>query len=145
MPRPSSEWLEDDVRYFAKLGITKVLSLMEVQEASELGLAKEKAVLQQYGIEFLNFPIRDRGLPKTAALSDLVDALYLEVSSGQVLAIHCRAGIGRTGILASCLLIKDQYNAQTAIDMISSARGISIPDTQEQYDFICDFEAGKLS
>lgn len=140
MPRPSSEWLDDDVRYFSTLGITKVVSLLEVHEAFELGLEKEGIALQRQGIEFLNFPIKDRGLPQLTPLKDLVDTLYSEVCRGQRLAIHCRAGIGRTGVLTSCILIKDKYTAQTAIDMVSAARGVGIPDTQEQYDLICDYE-----
>ncbi|AWF81293.1 hypothetical protein BTJ40_10945 [Microbulbifer sp. A4B17] len=60
------------------------------------------------------------------------------------IAIHCRAGIGRKGITASCLLIKDNMSSQEAIDMVSATRGIPIPDTQEQYDFICDYEHGVI-
>ncbi|MDE1461031.1 protein-tyrosine phosphatase family protein [Spartinivicinus poritis] len=142
MPKPSSMWLSDDINYLFGLGITKVVSLLEVHEAFELGLEKEEQELQKHGIEYLNFPIQDRGLPKLAPFTELVESLYKDICDGHNLAIHCRVGIGRTGTLASCILIKDKYDAQTAIDMVSAARGVGIPDTQEQYDLICNYEKG---
>ncbi|OZG75488.1 hypothetical protein BTA51_01140 [Hahella sp. CCB-MM4] len=139
MPKPSSEWLKEDIHYLSSLGITKVVSLLEFREACELGLENEERELQHHGIEYQNFPIQDRGLPNLTLFAELVDALYEEIQRGHNLAIHCRAGIGRTGMLASCILIKDQYDPQTAIDMVSAARGVGIPDTQEQYELICNY------
>ncbi|WP_163831808.1 protein-tyrosine phosphatase family protein [Spartinivicinus ruber] len=140
MPKPSSEWLKEDVHYLSSIGINKVVSLLETTEEYELGLQKEQNELHHLGIKYLSFPIKDRGLSQITPFNELVNSLYKELVSGQDIAIHCRAGIGRTGMLACCLLIKDQYSAQAAIDMVSAARGVSIPDTQEQYDFICDYE-----
>lgn len=55
---------------------------------------------------------------------------------GQNTAIHCRAGIGRAGILASCCLIYLGMDPEQAISTVSAGRGVSIPDTKEQADFI---------
>ena len=145
MPKPSSEWLSEDARYFSSMGISKVVSLLETSEEYELGLAKEREVMEAQGIEFFNFQIKDRGLPKLAPFCELINNLYQELLNGKSIAIHCRAGIGRTGITASCLVIKDKISSQQAIDMVSAARGVPIPDTQEQYDFICDYEHGTIT
>ena len=140
MPKPSSEWLADDVAYYSSMNVSLVLSLMEVGESYECGLQKEQDVLDSFGIEFLNFQIKDRGLPNLVSFRKLIGELYEQIRDGANLAVHCRAGIGRSGVVACCLLIEDGTDPQHAIDIVSAARRISIPDTQEQYDFIIDYK-----
>ena len=144
MPKPSSEWLTDDISHYSSMGVSLVLSLMEINESYECGLQKEQEILSDFGIEFLNYEIKDRGLPKLTDFRKLIRELYVQVSEGASLAVHCRAGIGRSGVVASCLLIEDGADPQHAIDMVSAARRVSIPDTQEQYDFIMDYNNGAV-
>jgi len=144
MPKPSSEWLADDISHYSSMGVSLVLSLMEISESYECGLQKEQEILSGFGIEFLNYQIKDRGLPKLADFRKLIREIYTQVSEGASLAVHCRAGIGRSGVVASCLLIEDGADPQHAIDMVSAARRVSIPDTQEQYDFIMDYNNGAI-
>ena len=54
-------------------------------------------------------------------------------------AVHCRAGIGRSGLVASCILIKDDMTAEAAIKLVSSGRGVPIPETAEQSAFILEY------
>jgi len=42
MPRPQSEWLEDDIRHFASMGVDLVISHLEKAEEAELGLAQDR-------------------------------------------------------------------------------------------------------
>ena len=51
-------------------------------------------------------------------------------------AIHCRAGIGRTGIMASAVLVKLGVDPMEAMKQISLVRGVEIPDTQEQKEWV---------
>ncbi|MFA0813789.1 protein-tyrosine phosphatase family protein [Microbulbifer epialgicus] len=140
MPKPLADWLEYDVRHFVSLDVNVVVSLLEVPEEYELGLSAEEEVLAKHGINFIRHGVRDRGLPEPKMSDLLIDQLYRLLVSGENIAVHCRAGIGRTGMVASCLLVKDRLSSQTAIDKVTAARGVSVPDTQEQYDFICDYE-----
>lgn len=145
MPKPSSEWLTEDVAHYSTLGVSLVLSLMEISESHECGLQNEREMLSGVGIEFSNFEIKDRGLPNLADFRKLIRGLYIQVSEGASLAVHCRAGIGRSGVVASCLLIEDGADPQRAIDMVSAARRVSIPDTQEQFDFIMDYSDSAIT
>lgn len=139
MPKPSSQWLHEDVSYFTNLGINLVVSHLEKAEEYELGLVNEAGTLESAGIEFLCFPVADRGLPELVSFRKFIESLYTQIVDGANVAVHCRAGIGRTGVTSACILIRDAYESQAAIDTVSAARGIQIPDTQEQYDFICDY------
>jgi hypothetical protein len=46
--------------------------------------------------------------------------------------LHCRAGIGRSGLMAAGLLMFLGEQETVAWDRVSKARGLSLPDTQEQ-------------
>lgn len=153
MPRPSEIWLEEDIKYFSSIGIDIVVSLLEKSEAIKLGLKNEAELLKKNNIsgkcffvkkhlseiQFINYPIKDRDIPKDADFEKLVISIHRELLDGHNVAIHCRAGIGRTGVLSSCILIHDGYNSQSAIDFISLARGVPIPDTKAQFKFICNY------
>ena len=143
MPRPSSEWLRDDIAYFSKLGVNLVVSHLEKNEEYEVGLQNEEAFLKEAGIGFISFPIKDRNLPQAGNYSNFIEELYPQIINGANIAIHCRAGIGRTGLTSSCLLIRNGVDSDEAMNIVSAARGTQIPDTQEQYDFICDFVPSK--
>jgi len=139
MPKPSGEWLSDDIAHYALLGVDHVVSLLEPAEVSELKLEKELKLCESYGIRFTNFPIQDRGLPTEEKFTKMLHKLAGEFCAGSSIAIHCRAGIGRAGLTMSCLLICVGMSPQMAINFVSEARRVQIPDTKEQTDFIMSF------
>src|SRR5947208_312172 len=66
MPRPrAGDWLDDEVAGWRNEGIDLVVSLLEKDEVAELELAREPACCQAENIEFLSFPIPDRGVPSS--------------------------------------------------------------------------------
>lgn len=101
MPRPNSEWLTDDVNYFANLGVNLIISHLEKAEEFEVGLSEEANTLKKVGIEFLSYPIEDRHLPQVNDFKKLIESIYLQLLNGVNIAVHCRAGIGRTGITSA--------------------------------------------
>jgi protein-tyrosine phosphatase len=140
MPRPSPhEWLEDDIRYLKDFGINRIISLLEKSEEIEIGLANESALANKHSLEFVSYPIKDRGLP--GDMKDYLNftkSLYETIAGGKNTVIHCRAGIGRTGIIAAGVLLHAGFEADDAIAFISSKRNFPVPDTEAQYDWICD-------
>src|SRR5262249_33302539 len=89
------------------------------------------------GMEYLNFPVDDRTVPQNLHEFELfVDRVAAEVSSGRAMAVHCRAGIGRSSMLAACVLIRLGLSPDAAWELIQSARGCPVPDTPEQRSFV---------
>jgi protein-tyrosine phosphatase len=144
MPRPrNGEWLADEIAGFRRAGIDTVVSLLEGQEARELGLGDEQSLCEGADMTYVSFPIPDRGVPgSAAAFAPLVGTLVLQLRSGDAVAIHCRAGIGRSGLLAGCVLGSLGVEPDSAFGMLSRARGVAVPDTDAQAAWVREFVGG---
>ena len=96
MARPrAGEWLRDEIAGWRKAGIDTVVSLLEASEVRELELGDEASCCEALGMEFITFPIRDRGVPTALPVTrTLINGLASKLQAGLSVAIHCRAGIG---------------------------------------------------
>lgn len=137
MPRPrGGEWLADEVSGWKRLGIEVVVSLLHRYEADDLDILKEGALCDSQGIHYRSFPIKDRGTPEPAVeFLALCDDIVASLKQGSAVAIHCRAGIGRSGLLAASTLFKLGIPASNAFTIVSKARGLTVPDTSGQIDW----------
>ncbi len=138
MAKPvSGEWIEDEFSGLAKLGILQIVSLLKPSEEYEVGLASEKELCQKNNIKFTSYPIEDRGLPASIKeFTNITKSIYHEIAGGMNTVIHCRAGIGRTGIVAAGVLLHAAFEVNEAFERISKVRGVQVPDTQEQYNWV---------
>ncbi len=135
IPRPrGGDWLLDDIRALKLAGIEVLASLLTAAESEELGLSDEARYCNETGIKFLTFPIEDRSVPNSVAdFSRFVNLIESELCRNTPVGIHCRAGIGRSSLLAACLLSQHGYETDTAFDAITQARKFPVPDTPEQH------------
>jgi protein-tyrosine phosphatase len=137
LTRPAGEWLADEVAHWQQAGVSLVVSLLERHEQGELRLLQEAEQCLAQAIEFTSFPIADRGVPGSCeAVATLAQSLAQAIVTGKVVGIHCRAGIGRSAIMAASILMALGQSADTALDSIGAARGVPVPDTPEQRDWI---------
>ena len=134
MPRPrAGDWLEDEIAGLRRLGVSAMASLLEPDEARGLGLESEVTIARQQGLSFRQFPIPDRSTPvKLPAYARFIGELAEDVLAGAGLAIHCRAGIGRSGLTAAATLVALGENPDQVFEQISAARGVQVPDTDAQ-------------
>lgn len=136
MLRPKA--LHDDLAKVQAAGINTVVSLLEAQEAILLGLGAQADVCAALGMRFATHPIRDMSLPDIKSFSTFAAQIAADIHSGAHVAVHCRASIGRTGMLTCAVLGNLGYSADEAIAHVSAQRGASIPDTKAQAAFICE-------
>jgi predicted protein tyrosine phosphatase len=141
MARPrAGDWLESEIAAWKNSGIDVVVSLLEREEISELALQHEAALCRARGIDFMSCPIPDRGVPESRPeILQLARSLVASVQDGRCVAIHCRAGIGRSSLMAACVLICSGVGAQDAFELIRQSRGLSVPDTDAQRDWVLEF------
>jgi protein-tyrosine phosphatase len=141
VPRPrAGDWLVDEIAGWKAVGVDLVVSLLEPEEVAELGLRSEADLCSEHTIEFVSFPVSDRGVPpsRPAAMA-LARLLASRISEGETAAVHCRAGIGRSSVIIACALICLDMDADRAFDTIARARGVDVPDTEEQRAWVKAF------
>ena len=131
------DWLPDELAGWKRAGVDTVLSLLMPEEQRDLDLLKEAGESKKQGLEFTSFPIPDREVPASEAKFNEAQRRANEgLRRGQNLLIHCRQGIGRSGLFAACLLFQAGMSPGAAVDAVSAARGVPIPETSEQRDWI---------
>jgi protein-tyrosine phosphatase len=142
-PRPrGGDWLKDDVAKWKGAGISSVLSLLTPEEERDLDLGREAGEVRAQGLDFTSFPIPDRQIPRSEAkFSEVLEIAARDLSAGKNVLVHCRQGIGRSGLAAACLLVKNGLSPGAAVDTISAAGGLTVPETTEQRDWIHHFAA----
>jgi Predicted protein-tyrosine phosphatase len=135
MPRPrGGEWLEDEIADWKRSGVAVVVSLLHRYELEELSLLEEETVCTTQGIEYRSFPIQDGATPESAPeFMVLTDELAALVKNNIAVAIHCRAGIGRSALTAGTVLLRLGVPAEQVFPMLSRARGLSVPNTLSQF------------
>ncbi|MBK8453834.1 MAG: dual specificity protein phosphatase family protein [Thiofilum sp.] len=138
MPRPKGgEWLKEEIMAWKANSIDCVVSLLEPQEVRELELKQEPYLCAEVNIKFLSLPIADRGTPTSInEFSLILDQAYDVLMQNKSVAIHCRAGIGRSGLFAACLLHQLNTPFENIFPILSKARNIVVPDTEEQIAWV---------
>jgi protein-tyrosine phosphatase len=140
MPRPrGGDWLEEEIESVREQGVDVLVSLLTVDEIDELALTQESRICEAAGVEYLSFPIPDRNVPPDKqAASAFIGKLHQSSITGKSIVFHCRAGIGRSALMAACLLATEGMAVDDAFQCIADARGCGVPDTTEQRSWVSD-------
>ena len=140
MPRPrGGDWLTGELASLKSRGVTDLVSMLTPAEEIELGLQSESQFCADLGLRFHRHPVADRGIPLQPGFDYFIGLLLPNLTQEGFIAIHCRAGIGRSSVAAAALLCGLGVSASEAIALISQARGFDVPDTEEQQAFILNF------
>lgn len=136
---PFGAWDRDlaaDLQVIRGWGASTVVTLLQQHEFTLLGLADfELQVASAFRWHWL--PIEDGGVPDAefearwpAAGADLRERLV----AGERVLLHCRAGLGRTGLIAARLLVEFGMTPRQAITAVRRARPGTVETAlQERY------------
>jgi protein-tyrosine phosphatase len=125
--------LRGDLRELRAAGAIVLVSLLTPPEARSLGLQREGELAVDAGLDYVSFPIADCSVPRrrSGARSFLADTLVL-LRQGDRVVVHCRAGVGRSGLVCAALLVLDGARPEDAWALVAQARGLPVPETAEQ-------------
>ena len=88
-------------------------------------------------VNYLHIHSNDMGVPEFDDLINSVDFLHQRITNDEPVMVHCLAGLGRTGTILACYLIKyEQMSADDAIQKVRNERHGSIQSfSQEEIIF----------
>ena len=110
----------------------------EVQQKSSLDL---RAAYAKAGMDVIYLPTPDFGVPEEPAFRQALDEALSAAHAGKNVAVHCHAGLGRTGIFAACLAkAVFHLDGRQAFDWVRAA----IPGAVENLDQMAFIEAFRV-
>ena len=118
----------------AQQGISMLVNLHEH--------AHDPALLAPHGLIELHLPVADFTPPSPEQLEQGVAAIVQALATGQRVAVHCGAGLGRTGTLLACYLVQQGMEAEAAIDRVRAVRPGSV-ETAEQVAAVRAYARGR--
>jgi len=130
-------FLDDEMLALRTAGIDVVVSMLQKDEARDLGLAEEEVSARRAGLLFTNFAIQDRSVPQDKqSFQEFLGTLEAHLARGKRIAIHCRGSIGRAPLTTASLLIRSGIPPETAWQQIAASRDCDVPDTEEQREWV---------
>ena len=125
--RPS---FPEDFEELRARGISSLISLTEYPPDS--------TYLSEFEIGVYRFPIPDMSIVSVETMDEIIAKIHSEIAFGRKIAVHCGAGLGRTGLVVACYLVSQGESGEEAILHVRHIRPGSI-ETDEQEQFILDY------
>jgi predicted protein tyrosine phosphatase len=131
--------LDADLRTLRRAhGASVLVSLIEPAERELLSIPDLLDRARAHGLGVRALPIRDRSVPlpvQREELAALVRDIIAALGAGDTVVIHCRGGLGRSGLVAACVLRTLGLDATAAIAGVRAARPGAI-ETPEQLAWV---------
>jgi len=120
--------IEVDIDFIRHQHISLVISLLE----------NEMPEYQRNGLNSLHFPIVDMQFPLPRPTLVICQRIQDELESGGRVLVHCRAGLGRTGVILACYLTFRGADPECAIGQIRKFNR-SYVQTSAQEQFVVNY------
>ena len=124
LARPSSV---EDLQWLRQQGIQVLISLTEGPPRRDWS--------NEAGMMVFHEPLEDMEPPTQEQLDRCVSAMKKALDGGMPVAVHCGAGLGRTGVVLAAYLVTTGQSAANAIAKVRRLRPHSI-ETDEQAEAV---------
>ena len=118
---------EDELSALHSVGVRAVVSL--------LNIPSDASVYGSVGFSFLCLPVPDGGAPTTEQAEEFVRFVTDQRAAHRPVAVHCEAGLGRTGTLLATYLVAQGETAVAAIERVRAVEKVAI-ETRRQIHFL---------
>jgi atypical dual specificity phosphatase len=124
LARPTSV---EDLLWLRAQGIEILLSLTEDRPRRDW--------VEEAGLLVFHEPLEDMEAPSQEQLDRSVSAIQRALEQKMAVAVHCGAGLGRTGVVLAAYFVAKGLSAQNAIARIRRLRAGSV-ETDEQAEAV---------
>ena len=118
------EELDSDLSELESHGIRAIVSLTT--------LSLEEVTLSQRDITYLHLPIQDMHPPSMEDVRHFMEFVLARESEGRPIAVHCGAGLGRTGTLLACYLVFNGTRAEDSVQRLRELRPGSVETVEQE-------------
>ncbi|KAM6311313.1 cyclin-dependent kinase inhibitor 3 [Aegotheles albertisi] len=133
--------LQKDIEELKNYGAQDIFVLCTRGELLKYRVPNLIDAYEQHGICVHHHPIPDGDAPDIAQCCTILEELRSCLERNRKTIIHCYGGLGRSCLVAACLLLQlsDALAPQQAIDSLRSLRGSGAIQTIKQYNYLHDF------
>jgi protein-tyrosine phosphatase len=124
---------------FGQFQATVFVSLMEDFEYTRFHIGGLFNEVKARGSHVLHYPIVDVSVPTNAAtFRVLIETIRTHLQAGEHIFVHCKGGLGRTGLVVACLLVRLGHSAERAVQITRETRKGTI-QTPSQERWVYDY------
>lgn len=131
--------LDKDLQAIVDWGGKVLVTLMESHELELLGVPDLGEIAHEHGLLWMHLPIPDASIPgpawESAWTAEHGPRLRHMLCDGKDVVIHCKGGLGRTGLVAARLLIEFGERPGDALNRVRAVRPGAV-ETQEQERYV---------
>jgi protein-tyrosine phosphatase len=133
------------VNAFLEAGVTAFIDLTESHELVPYeGILEEQAGIYDVQVSHQRIPIRDYSVPSSDTMSKILNTIDKAINNRNCVYVHCWGGVGRTGMVVGCYLVRHGISNEQAIERVNQlyrTRPANFhqprsPETDEQVEFI---------
>jgi len=139
-------YARENMRRLLDAGVSRFIDLTEVGEWHPyVDLAQQEANARGQTIDYRHMPIPDRQTPSVAQMQQILECIDTAPAAQRVVYVHCLAGIGRTGTVVGCHLVRSGMRGVVALHEIAQLRRglpggeFESPETAAQRQFVRDW------
>lgn len=122
----------DELPALYSAGVRAVVSL--------LNIPGDAPVYESAGFAFLCVPLPDGGAPTFEQAEEFVRFVWEQRAAQRPVAVHCEAGLGRTGTMLAAYLVAHGESAQSAIQRVRAVEKVAV-ETARQIQFLEHYAA----
>ncbi len=133
---------------FLEAGINTFLDLTQPHELVPYkSILMEQAHIYDIDAQYHRFAIRDHGVPSAQTMQAILDTIDDALDKKRKVYIHCWGGVGRTGTVVGCYLVRHGNPNKQALEIVNKLYKTrphdpfmpGSPETEEQIQFVMNW------